>query len=382
MLLRVDIKKPVLHWALERTRIPIEELKKKSDFRSVEKWISGELAPTFNQAEKLAQKARIPFGFLLLDEPVNARPDIPDFRTMDSQQLFDLSPDLEDLIYLCKSRLSWYIDFARKVGEPSLDLSGKFRTTDDITVAVQEVLHRIDWFPGKNERGRERVLTLSNAIEDLGVLVMRSSIVGNTASRKLDIQEFRGFTLIEDHYPLIFINGSDSRAGQLFSLAHELGHVLLGEPGITGDRNDHRHIERWCNLFAAELLLPAKEIEVQWHETHNVEELAEWAYQHYGVSTDVTVWKLVDSHLLDREEAITTLRQLREARTEKQASGGNFKNNLRSRLGNRFIEAVTGAVVDGLVSQQDAARQLGIAKTETFLNFVEDFQQVRLQDVA
>lgn len=380
-MLRIDIAEPVLRWAINRTQTPIENLKNTQDFKLVEEWLSGTTRPTLRQAEKLAKKAGIPFGYLLLAEPVNDLPDMVDFRTVDSKRISELSPELEDVIHLCQARLNWYIDFAREVGETSPALSGQYRITDNSMQVAQSILNEIDWYPGKRESGRERVLTLSDDIEKLGILVMRSSVVGNDNSRKLSMEEFRGFTLMEDHFSLIFINGADYKVGQLFSLAHEFGHVLLGAPGLSGERNEHREIERWCNQFAAELLLPECEAITKWREIGDVEAMIEWGYQNYGVSADTVAWKLVDSNLLSRDRAVEFLRALpRMPSTE--TTGGNFYNNTCSRLGHRFTETVTGALVDGLISQQEASRQLGISKTQTLNELVRRIHEVDYQGVA
>lgn len=381
-MLRIDITEPVLRWAINRTRTPIENLKNTQDFKLIEEWLSGTIRPTLRQAEKLAKKAGIPFGYLLLAEPVNDLPDMVDFRTVDSKRVSELSPELEDVIHRCQARLNWYIDFAREVGETSPTLSGRYRITDNSLQVAQSILNEIDWYPGKREPGRERVLTLSDDIEKLGILVMRSSVVGNDNSRKLSIEEFRGFTLMEDHFSLIFINGADYKVGQLFSLAHEFGHVLLGAPGLSGERNEHGKVERWCNQFAAELLIPKRKIIAQWREIEDPQTMIEWGYQNYGVSADTVVWKLVDSNLLSRNRAVKFLSALPKVPNMEATTGGNFYNNTCSRLGYRFTETVTGALVDGLISQQEASRQLGIPKTQTLNELVRRIHEVDYQGVA
>lgn len=61
---------------------------------------------------------------------------------------------------------------------------------------------------------------------------------------------------------------ADSKAAQMFTLAHELVHIWLGESGISdpsAGRLPEKQIERWCNRVAAELLLPLEELK----NTHN-----------------------------------------------------------------------------------------------------------------
>lgn len=371
---RVPVKQPVLEWAVERTRVPLVELQQKNDFRSLQSWIDGESCPTLRQAKALANMAGIPFGYLLLDEPVNDQPELPDFRTVRSTEVVTASPELENIIHACESRLDWYVDNAPMAGIAPPNFIGRFSAESDITNAVAEARLLLDWSAGTFERGRERILTLSDAIESAGILVMRSSVVGNNNSRKLDVEEFRGFTLIRESFGLIFVNGADAKAGQLFSLAHEFAHILLGSPGISGERNNHRAVERWCNAFAAEFLAPSAELVNAWREVDDLKELARLAYGRYGVSGDVVAWSLVDAGFLSRNRAMAFLDSWRDEIPQRKASGGNFKNTTRSRLGRRFLSALTQALVEDRITETDASRTLGISKVSTIRDLVVEYQ--------
>lgn len=376
-MVRVEIAPSVLEWAVERTRIPVEHLKNINDFKLVEEWLKGEKCPTLTQAEKLAARARIPFGYLLLEEPVDDSLKVADFRTINSEERIDFSPDLEEVLLNSESALAWYSEFASQMGEEAPVFCGKYSLEDDSKRVARTVLEIVDWFPGKKEGSRERALILRDTIESLGILVMRSSIVGSSTNRKLDIEEFRGFTLLNNGFALIFVNTSDAAVAQLFSLAHELGHVLLGEAGITGERNEHRRAERWCNSFASEFIYPADQALNLFAQSENMEDYLTMAYRQYGVSRDTAIWTLSDCGAISRSDASALLAgEYVPSRKKKSNGGGNFYSNITSRLGQRFPDTVTYAYAEGKISQQEASRRLGVPKSSTLKTLVSQLQGI------
>ena len=104
--------------------------------------------------------------------------------------------------------------------------------------------------------------SLINQAEQMGVLVLRSSIVGENTHRPLKVAEFRGFALSDPLAPLIFLNGSAARAAQSFTLMHELAHLWLGESGVSNleYRQDGAEpsnpVEWFCYRVAAAALAP------------------------------------------------------------------------------------------------------------------------------
>jgi IrrE N-terminal-like domain len=59
---------------------------------------------------------------------------------------------------------------------------------------------------------------------------------------------------------IIKLNADSSRVRKRFTLAHEIGHLLLGKPGLRSSCGHDRELERACDLIASELLMPLDQI--------------------------------------------------------------------------------------------------------------------------
>ena len=263
MTVRVPVRAELLAWARDRSRVPPEELGTK--FPALEEWEAGTKQPTLKQLEKFAQATHTPIGFLFLPAPPEESLPVPDFRTIGDVEIGQASPDLLETVYQCQQRQDWYRDFARVHREDPVSFVGTLTTDVDIVGAARQMRTVLSFDP--TERGSswsEAFSRLLNASDQRGVLVMVNGIVGSNTHRKLDPEEFRGFALSDDLAPLIFVNGADTKAAQIFTLAHELAHIWLGESGVDDADmagSPTNVIERWCNAVAAEFLVPAADLQ-------------------------------------------------------------------------------------------------------------------------
>lgn len=208
--------------------------------------------------------------------------------------------------------------------------------------------------------------------EDAGVLVMASSIVGSNAHRQLEVEEFRGFVLADDTAPVVFINAADSKAAQMFTLAHELAHLWLGESGISNPeagRIEDQSIERWCNSVAAELLAPLEEIRQEYSAEKPLLETMQQLARSFKVSTLVVLRRLFDAGYIDQKTLWKSYREeldrIRKLDTG-ESGGGSFYRTLGARTSKRFARAVLSSTLEGQTLFQDAFRMLGVRKTATF----------------
>ncbi len=259
MTVRVPVSNTLLTWARERSRLARDELV--SRFPALSAWEEGTKRPTLKQLERFAQATHTPIGYMFLLEPPEEPLPIPDFRTIGDAEIRHASPDLLDTVYQCQQRQEWYRDYARVHRESPVPFVGTFSVGMDIVEAAAQMSAVLSFAPG--ERGTtwsEAFRRLIEEADNHGVLVMVSGIVGSNTHRKLDPQEFRGFALADELAPVIFVNGSDTKAAQIFTLAHELVHIWLGESAVDDPEMSafsSNSTERWCNEVAAEFLLPA-----------------------------------------------------------------------------------------------------------------------------
>jgi len=375
--IRVPIKPELLRWARERAGYTLSSLARQ--FPRYAEWEQGKTFPTLKQVERLAHKFRVPMGLLSLDSPPKAMLPIPDFRTMPEAPEHP-NPDLLDTIFHCQERQAWYREYLQRLGAKPLLFVRKV-TLDDDPVTIATDIRQLLMFEVEQRRKMrswtEAWRYFAKQAESAGILVMSSGVVGNNPHRKLDPQEFRGFVLVDDLAPVIFINAADTKAAQIFTLAHELAHIWLGESGISDVQmrmpTDHP-VERWCNQVAAELLVPIQTFR-QVYQPHaplrgELDRLA----RYFKVSTLVILRRIHEIGALTREEfwqaydeELAYLRRF-ERRVE---GGGNFYSTLRIRVSEAFARAVVVSTLEGQTLFRDAYRMLGIRKPETFRKFAK-----------
>ena len=334
--MRVSVAPELLTWASKRAGLDTDILL--HHFPKLNEWHQGTSQPTLKQLEAFARKTHVPLGLLFLPEPPQEQLPIPDFRTMDTLSVVQPTVDLLETIYLCQQRQEWYRSYQQTQGFGSIDFVGSVSQSDDVVATAANIRQAIQFETGQ----RQQVPTWTDAlrlfikqIESQGILVMVSGVVGSNNKRKLDPQEFRGFVLVDEVAPLIFINGSDSKAAQMFTLAHELTHIWLGESGLSNVRATDvavdEQIERWCNQVAAELLVPLADID-QFYEPGEplLMEMTRLAKQ-YKVSTLVILRRIYDLGAITRETLWETyheeLQRLIKIKSQ-SGGGGDFYRTL------------------------------------------------------
>lgn len=369
-MIRVEIKPQMLSWARARAGCSMSVLAGR--FPHLEAWEDGREQPTLKQLENFAKATHTPLGFLFLQEPPSERIPIPDLRTAGNAHIGRPSPDLLDTIYICQQRQEWYRDFARSMGETPLGFAGSARLQDNI-VETALLMRRALGFDLEERRSlatwTEALRLFIEQADALGVLVMSSGVVLNNNYRKLNPDEFRGFALADDLAPLVFINGKDTKAAQMFTLAHELAHIWLGQSGVSDAQAlsvPEHVVELWCNRIAAELLAPLDVLRKDYDRSAELQTEVARLSRCFKVSTLVILRRIYDAGAIAREEFQNAYAdELEHLQAIPRGSGGDFYLTQEARLSKRFAGALVASTFEGRTLFRDALHLLGISKLET-----------------
>jgi Zn-dependent peptidase ImmA (M78 family) len=367
-------------WAIKRSGLdyPAIEEKLKVDQTEIVEWEKGRTHPTFAKATGLADVLHIPFGYFFLSNPPDTDIPLPDLRTLTGRPRKP-SPNFLEVLYGVLTKQEWYREYAREQGAKKLRfvssidqkagvqaVAAKIRNTLSVNSELREVAH--DW---------DKYLALLIAQAELaGILVMRSGLVGNDTRRKLSADEFQGFSITDDLAPLIFINGQDFKRAQVFTLAHELAHIWIGESGICYSAEapvgrGGRNLETFCDAVAAEVLVPKTEFVAEWDSQQDELPIAKLA-RRFWVSTFVILRRAHETEKITRTQFHDLLKQesARRRGVKRGGGGGDYYGPVISRHSSRLSKAVIRDVYEGGTLIRDGARLLDL-KPQTFTKLME-----------
>lgn len=363
---RVDIKPEMLRWAVERARFKEETIEAK--IPQLRDWLTGESKPTLKQLEKFAQATRVALGYLFLPKPPVETLPIPDFRTLQEKEPERPSPDLLDTIYTMQRRQAWLREDRLEAEAEPLEFVDSARVTDEPAAIGREMRRTVgltDGWAASINTWESAVGELRRMIEELDVIAVINGIVGNNTHRKLDVQEFRGFAISDPYAPLIFVNGADAKSAQMFTLAHELAHLWLGQSALTDTgipNSPTSQVERWCDRAAAEFLVPEQELRALWRAVRSASARFSIIASQFKVSPIVAARRAKDLGLIDPNEffAFYEAYVRQERRKKESAGGGDFYRNQNNRVGEVFARNVMLAALDGRLSFKEAYSLTGL----------------------
>ena len=360
------INPTIVKWARERSGYTLQEVAKSlnRDVATISNWESGAAAPTYIQLEKLADKYKRPVAMFFFPEPPHET-DFVGQLALRSSEIEKLDPSIRILLRQARARqlslmelnmgvnpaeAKIFRDLHPQLGDSPTELAQQTRAYLDISVETQASWRSV----------REALENWREQVEEKGIFVFKDAFRDDSVD---------GFCLIHEQFPVIYLNNSRSSVRQIFSLFHELAHLLLGENGITRGINPvGEQIEVFCNQFAAEFLVPSGDLETRFKDSLYDDTAIEELAGYYKVSRPVILLKLVNRGIFtsdDYRQKTAQWTEEYESRLEgrvrgKSSGGGNYYNTYAVYLGYRFMELAFSRYHQGQCSIEELADHLNI----------------------
>ena len=360
------INPDIVRWARERSGYTLHEIAKsfKKDIATISNWESGAAAPTYLQLEKLADKYKRPVAMFFFPEPPHET-DFVGQLALRSSEIEQLDPSIRILLRQARARqlslmelnmgvnpaeTKIFRDLHPQLGDSLTELAQQTRAYLDISVDTQA-----GWNSAKEALGN-----WLESVEEKGVFVFKAAFQNDSVD---------GFCLVHKQFPVVYLNNSKPPVRQIFSLFHELAHLLLGENGITRGINPvGEQIEVFCNQFAAEFLVPSGDLETRFKDSPYDDTAIEELAGYYKVSRPVILLKLVNRGIFtsdDYRQKTAQWTEEYESRLEgrvrgESSGGGNYYNTYAVYLGYRFMELAFSRYHQGQCSIEELADHLNI----------------------
>ncbi len=373
MKTEVNVNNNILTWAITRAGYDVPTFAAEKKFPRIFDWLEGKKKPTVKQLEEFSKKVYLPFGYLFLPQPPQEKVPIPFFRT-NGNQADKISINVYDTILLLQQRQDWLKNYLKDNDFQPLPFVGKFSNSKDVKAIVADIRQTLQ-LPENWARDFKKmddtINHLVEKIEDKGIIVTFNGVVENSNKRKIPVDECRGFVLVDEYAPFMFVNNSDFKSAQMFTIVHELAHIWTGHSAGFDFRrlqpaNDP--IEILCDKVAAEFLVPEQEFNEVWNHRPN-----NFAYtsRYFKVSEIVIARRALDTGKITRPQFFNFYEEYsnRElAKKESQGSGGDFYATTKKRISITFAIHVNQAVKSGKLLYRDAYKLTGL-KGDTFENF-------------
>jgi Zn-dependent peptidase ImmA (M78 family)/transcriptional regulator with XRE-family HTH domain len=385
MIARATAVNPrVLRWARDRAGLPLEVVAARLDKTAevISAWESGADAPTYRQLEELAERLyKRPVAVFFFPAPPDEEDPRKQFRTLPDSELALLAPDTLYAIREAVALRESVRELRTSEFEPSRLITRDIHPS--FAELAQEVARSVRSYIGitvedqSSWQGPEHAFKQwRSALESLGISVFK---------RSFKQREILGLSIFDDEIPVILINNSTAHARQVFTLIHELGHILYSIGGITKNESNFidqltgvdRKIEVTCNEFAAEFLVPVETF--PWHGIPNasLDPFVKTQARRYNVSREVILRRLLDrGYVNERMYAQKVTEWNREYEESRDASGGgNYYATQAAYLGKTFLELAFNQYYRRAVTLDELASHLRVKARN--ISRLEDFIMAR-----
>jgi Zn-dependent peptidase ImmA (M78 family) len=373
--MKVDFNRDVLGQLLDQQADKAMGLAEK--FPKINDWTASRANPTMNQLAQLAKYFQVPFGYFFLRSAPQRIYPIPHYRT-NIRGSFHPSGELLETIKTLEKRQEWAKDLRADVEHP-LSFANTLSVKSHISEAADLIRELLKVNPKWSNQELIHNWTdafrfLISRAEEAGIFVVVNGVVNNNTKRILDVNEFRGFVLYDRFAPFIFINNNDFVSGKIFTIIHEIAHILIGESASFDYQKlipAHAEIEEFCDAVAAEFLVPEKLLEQKVTEIGRDYEALSRLFR---VSQLVIARRLLDTEVISKPQFFAAYNSFKRFTTETPArasEGGNFYNTAPYRISKSFFNLIYANVKQNKLLYRDAFRLTGLSP-KSFDGYVKE----------
>ena len=366
----IPVNPKVLRWARETAGLSIEEVAHKLHRKSitaetVAAWERGEGSPTYPQLETLAYEIyKRPLALFFFPEPPVEKTPKQDFRTLPEPEIQRLSPRLRYLLRQAQSMQLNLAELYDGVNPAEHQMVRDLKLAPDASISEMttnvrqylnvELSDQLQW-----KSAEDAFKTWRNALEDCGVFVFKEAFRDDMVS---------GFCLYDTQFPVIYVNNSKSATRQIFTLFHELAHLLSGTGGIDTPLEDYidllqgedKRIEVLCNRFAGAFLVPDADFDQQITTVSINDKTIGDLANRYCVSREVILRKLYDRRLVSHQSYEQKVEQWKKEANDETGKGGDYYRTKGVYLGERYLELVFSRSYQNRISIEQLADYLGV----------------------
>ena len=367
-MVEVPVTPSVLRWAIDQSGYSRNDVSARLGVSAAElrAWEKGDSRPTLTEFRRLADLLHRQTAVFFLPSPPEQASNRASLRSAPGEARTSLN--VVERLYLREASriqraLAWAI---KEMGSPKIQIgsettstkpaqaASKFRQRIGVTIAQQT-----SW-----KDDSEAFRSWRTALEEIGIYVFVFP---------MKRESVRGFSIWNDYAPIIAVNSAWNIAARIFTLFHEVGHLLTRTDsaclGYVNSVSTSRNfsLERWCERFAASFLLPRDEVrsfletKLRWRKGSvcDLEHAGKLA-KHFKVSLRASVVTLVELGVTDEN-----LYAAVSATTDKKSAGGGGRPRTRdeirgAQLGSRAHSTLIRAMREDLMTRADVLSYLDL----------------------
>lgn len=357
---RVKINPYMLKWAREDAGYTYSNLPKQLQI-NFPKWENGEVMPTWKQLCLISNQFKRPVAcFFRIRPPETEELNMMEYRKS-GNEIKTETPKLKIEVRKSIYKRKIFMELMEDMNSPKTIFSNylkKFNNNREVLSYIHKILNvslekQKSWLYNRSNKKDYMHYSFLNHWKDkiskLGILIFEVAGV--------DIKEMRALCIYYDEYPIILLNGADSVNGRIFSLFHELTHLLTGITAVCDVSHDN-HKESFCNQIAAEFLVPEDDLLNTYTSTDD-DKIYHLSHR-YGVGYETVLLRLLNLNKISHKTYKNKKEELMKKQNKKHSAGGSHVLNQIKYNGRLYSKLFLKAYENNIITDPEFSQAINL----------------------